>query len=156
MNNITWYNIQDMIKNNQNFDYIINDIDKTIKENDLNINIYNNLTKQLAEYKKNIIAIYKKNNLIAFAIISENVISNIYINKKRFYKKYFDILIDESIEYLDNPRPIIILSKDDVIKYINYILNHNWNAAAITKNNKIIFNDKSKMEKQIIKEYRKF
>ena len=156
MKKLTCYNIQDMIRNDNSINFIIEDIDNIIKSNQLDINLYNNLANQLINMKKNIIAIYKNDELFAFLIISEKVISDIYIKKTNFYKKYLDILMNEAYEFLDNPKPVVILSRDDTIKYINYIFSNNCNVSALTKDGKLIFNDQCKMDKQIIRELRKF
>lgn len=65
--------------------------------------------------------------------------SNLYINKNLFYNKYFNNLINLSMEWLETKNPILIISRNELNKCAGNILDKKWDATRIIKEKKSIY-----------------
>ena len=94
--------------------------------------------------ERNIIVILKNDKVIGFVNLTkknkEKKISNLYIKSIFEYKQYFNVIIDKSLEWLDTDKPIIILSKNQLGRCWNYLLDRNWQITDRTKNDDYILN----------------
>lgn len=94
--------------------------------------------------ERNIIVILKNDKVIGFVNLTkknkEKKISNLYIKSIFKYKQYFNVIIDKSLEWLDTDKPIIILSKNQLGRCWNYLLDRNWQITDRTKNDDYILN----------------
>lgn len=167
MKDIIYTDIQTMLDNNMDITDILNNIrDIMEKEYPDYVEWFDKkVVPGLSLQERNIILIFKKNELIGFINLKktkkERKMSNLYIKPSFYYNnynnKYFDKIIDLSTEWLETNEPILIMSEKDYDKcaYILY-LNH-WDVSRIMRRNKTIYyvlngyNEFKEIEKSIKK-----
>lgn len=145
MNDIIYTDIQTCIDNNIDISNILNEVKKIMEiEYPDYINWFNEkVIPGLYIKERNIILIFKKNILIGFVNLKktkkERKMSNLYINKNLFYNKYFNNLINLSMEWLETKNPILIISRNELNKCAGNILDKKWDATRIIKEKKSIY-----------------
>ena len=145
MRDIIYTDIQTCIKNGIDIKDILNNIKEIMKiEYPDYIDWFNNkVIPGIYTNERNIILIYKNNNLIGFVNLKktkkERKLSNLYIKSKISYNKYFKDLINLSMNWLETDEPTLIISEKEFNKCAYSILNNNWNSTNIIKKNDSIY-----------------
>ena len=93
----------------------------------------------LSLQERNIILIYKKNELIGFVNLKktkkERKMSNLYIKPSFYYNtynnKYFDKILNISTEWLETDEPVIIISEKDYDKCALILFMNHWSVSRI-------------------------
>ena len=101
----------------------------------------------LSLQERNIILIYKKNELIGFVNLKktkkERKMSNLYIKPSFYYNtynnKYFDKMIDISTEWLETDEPVIIISEKDYDKCAFVMYLKHWDVSRIMRKNNTLY-----------------
>lgn len=139
MNKIICTDIQTCIDNNVEINNILDEIEKTMELEypDFVEWFKNILIPGLQKKQRNIILLFKGNNLIGFVNLKktkkEKKLSNLYINSSFSYNKYFNLLINESINWLEIEDPLMIISNNELKKCAGNIINRNWHATRFIK-----------------------
>lgn len=163
MNDIIYTDIQTYIDNNIDINNILNKIKQIMEiEYPDYINWFNEkVIPGLYINERNIILIFKKDILIGFVNLKktkkERKMSNLYIKKNLLYSKYFNKIINLSMEWLETEEPTLIISKNELDKCAGNILDKKWNATRIIKENNSVYfvfngnDDFNNIKKLIIK-----
>lgn len=172
MKGVIYTDIQTMLDNNIDITDILNNV-RSIMEVEYPDYVEwfdEKVIPGLSLQERNIILIYKKNELIGFMNLKktkkERKMSNLYIKPSFYYNtlnnKYFDKIIDISTEWLETDEPIIIMPKKDYDKCAMILFLNHWNVSRILKKDNTIyyilngnyeFSDVEKSIKQKRKEY---
>lgn len=146
MNDIIYTDIQTCIKNNIDISNILNEVKKIMEiEYPEYVDWFNEkVIPGLFIKERNIILIFKKNVLIGFVNLKktkkERKMSNLYIMKNLFYGKYFNRLINLSMEWLETKEPTLIISNNEIDKCASMLFDKDWYATRIIKkNNKSVY-----------------
>ncbi|MBE6160435.1 MAG: hypothetical protein E7157_05265 [Lactobacillales bacterium] len=119
--------------------------------------------------ERNIILVFKKNELIGFMNLKktkkERKMSNLYIKPSFYYNnfnnKYFDKMLELSTEWLETNEPIIIISEKDYDKCAFILYIKSWDVSRIMRKNGTIYyvlngyDEFKQIEKSIIKKRKK-
>lgn len=173
MRDVIYTDIQTMLDNNIGVTDILNNI-RNIMEIEYPDYVEwfdEKVVPGLSLQERNIILIFKKNELIGFINLKktkkERKMSNLYIKPSFYYNKYnnkyFDKVMDLSMQWLETNEPLLILSKKDFDNCASDLYLRDWNISRVMKNesNTIYyilngnyeFSDVEKSLKQKRKEY---
>lgn len=93
---------------------------------------------------RNIIVLYRDDRIIGFVNLTkkqqEKKISNIYLKSIIHYDKYWNLMIDEAIKWLEDEYPVVIVSKKQLYKCFGLAMDKNWYLTDETKNHDYVLN----------------
>ena len=152
MKDIICFDIQTLIRNDENIDNIIDVIKKTMEKHYPSFCTWfdDKLIPGLSNGTRNIIVMFKNNKLIGFVNLKktnkEKKMSNLHINSFFYYDKYWNILVDNSIEWLEEEDPVIIISKKELSKCNELVVKRGWYITDKSKNDDYILNRHHEIE----------
>lgn len=149
MKDVIYTDIQTMLDNNIDISDILNSI-RTIMEIEYPDYIEwfdEKVIPGISLQERNIILIYKKNELIGFINLKktkkERKMSNLYIKPSFYYNiynnKYFDKIVELSTEWLETDEPILIISEKDYDKCACNLYLNNWDVSRIMRKNNNLY-----------------
>ena len=152
MKGIVCTDIQSLMQKNINTEYVIEEIRTIMKQEYPDyIEWFNEKLVPGLNVDRNIVFLLKNHKIIGFVNLKktnkENKMSNLYIKPSLYYKKHWDLLINHSIEWLEDYDPVMIISKKEINKCHFLLVERNWYVSDKRKNNDFVINRPDEIEK---------
>ena len=152
MNTITTFDIQSLIEQDINIDIIMNKVKEFMElEYPGFYDWFNDkVIPGLDDGTRNIVVMMKNDKVIGIANLKktekEKKMSNLTVKSFLHHEKYWNEIVNKSLDWLETDQPVVIIAKKEIYKSIELMFERGWYLTDRAKNNDYIVNRYDELE----------